>query len=301
MEMNGKKVVFFIGAMFLGVCSIGFGHTVKKSKIYIGTEVPNKKTNLITLVDTQVSSEELEKQDLLEQLSDINENYIEENGFTVDEAVASKFVEENAEELTEEKATDIILEQQENIQITDLPQEMQDIINKLVKIDGEIAEDNQAKALENTTTISIKNTTKKVEDLYKANIKTADNIRKTYDELNAFQMVIISEAYRASTFVSLVKSGGAWDLKQPSKLGYSNKYSLNNKNQTGEYIGNHHYGYMGRAIRYSQTTLAVAAGAYQLISGTSEGFKAIGSYFDDPKDTEAIKDGCKLYDSGVRP
>ncbi|MFC7395276.1 hypothetical protein [Scopulibacillus cellulosilyticus] len=54
---------------------------------------------------------------------------------------------------------------------------------------------------------------------------------------------------------------------------------------------------MGRAAGFSCTVLKSAAGMYQVYSGTSE-WKFISSYFDDPKDSKAIADGCTDFNNG---
>ena len=98
----------------------------------------------------------------------------------------------------------------------------------------------------------------------------------------------LAEGYRAAYFASKVRSGGDWDLKIP--LGVSTRYSFLYQLRDGEYIGNHHYGYMGTVAGYSSFVLRVAAGAYQVWSGTSH-WEFMSSYFDDPNDQIAINDG----------
>jgi len=44
--------------------------------------------------------------------------------------------------------------------------------------------------------------------------------------------------------VAYVKTGGPWDIKR--HLGTNKSYKMLGTNRTGEYIGNHHYGYMGK-------------------------------------------------------
>ncbi len=100
----------------------------------------------------------------------------------------------------------------------------------------------------------------------------------------------LAEGYRAAYFASKVRSGGDWDLKIP--LGVNTKYSFLYQLRDGEYIGNHHYGYMGTVAGYSSFVLRVAAGAYQVWSGTSH-WEFMSSYFDDPNDQIAINDGIR--------
>lgn len=96
--------------------------------------------------------------------------------------------------------------------------------------------------------------------------------------------------------MSLVKTGGAWDIKLP--LGVSKKYNFRGWLRTGEYLGNVHYGYLGKHVGYGDTTLKTAAGLYQIISLTSDR-SFYKSYFDDPEDTIAITAGITLYNNNV--
>ncbi len=103
---------------------------------------------------------------------------------------------------------------------------------------------------------------------------------------------LAAQSYRDAQFISYVKSGGPWDLKLP--LGVYSTYNLLGRVRTGEYLGNHHYGYMGRYCGYSENYLKLAAGIVQVISGTSD-WAYMSSYFDDPRDQAAIADGYIEY------
>lgn len=98
--------------------------------------------------------------------------------------------------------------------------------------------------------------------------------------------------FRDQQFISYVKSGGPWDLKGP--LGTYTSYRLLYSLKTGEYIGNHHYGYMGRHAGYSEGYLKLGAGLYQIVSGTSN-WSYMSSFFDDPRDQEAMSSGYSQY------
>ncbi|MGJ7910984.1 polymorphic toxin type 44 domain-containing protein [Neobacillus sp. LXY-1] len=144
---------------------------------------------------------------------------------------------------------------------------------------------------------STKLTDSTVVKLYQTNLKQAQKIKSSYNKIKTSNGTVAANTYRLSIFYSLVKSNGPWDLKR--KLGKNTKYIFKDSYKTGEYIGNHHYGYMGRAIGFSTTVLKSAAGMYQVYSNTSNwGF--ISSYFDDPSDQAAITDGYKDYDNGYR-
>ncbi len=58
-------------------------------------------------------------------------------------------------------------------------------------------------------------------------------------------------------------------------------------------IGNIHFGYVG-SVLFRKTTLCAGAGMYQIYSGTSD-WKYISSYFDDPRDSKAIKLGVEMW------
>lgn len=132
---------------------------------------------------------------------------------------------------------------------------------------------------------------------YQQNLITANTIKENYDSYKKSKGSAFAAGYRDGMFISLVKSNGAWDLKVP--LGRLKEYSFKDTTRTGEYIGNHHYGYMGKALGYADLTLKSAAGLYQILSDTSD-WSYFSSYFDDPADQAAIKDGISDYTSGYR-
>jgi hypothetical protein len=138
-------------------------------------------------------------------------------------------------------------------------------------------------------------TDSEVVELYQVNLETAKSIYNLTLQTFEEDGYAAAEAYRLSIFYAFVKSGGPWDLKQ--FLGTKTKYLFKDTYKTGEYIGNHHYGYMGKAIGFTDYVLKLAAGMYQVYSGTSE-WSYIFHYYDDPADQNAINDGIYDYNSG---
>ena len=128
-----------------------------------------------------------------------------------------------------------------------------------------------------------------VANIYTNNLVTAKKIYNKYLGLMGYPTA--AESYRSSMFYSLVQNGGDWDIKLI--LGNNNRYKLMGTSRTGEYIGNHHYGFMGRHIGYGEFSLKFAAGAYQIYS--DQQIKYLTPYFDQPEDTEAIGDGFRQY------
>jgi Bacterial toxin 44 len=182
--------------------------------------------------------------------------------------------------------------------------EMEEAIQKAVDETASVIEE-ENEELEELSQVSMMrasstSTSTKVRGYFSKNLKLANSIHAQYKKMTkGLKPNGPGEAYRAGMWITLVKSGGAWDLKQRKYLGTSAKYTFRGKLKNGEYIGNFHYGYMGKAVGYSDTVLKSAAGAYQIKSGTSS-VKFWKSYFDDPSDTSAIKDGISLYKKGVR-
>jgi len=138
-------------------------------------------------------------------------------------------------------------------------------------------------------------TDKKVNDYFVKNYKQARQIRADYEFMKKVSLPTATQ-YRNSIFVELVRSGGAWDIKRP--LGSTKQYNFRGWLRTGEYLGNAHYGYLGKHVGYGNTTLKTAAGFYQILSLTSDK-SFYKSYFDDPKDTIAIQAGINLYNNNV--
>lgn len=137
-------------------------------------------------------------------------------------------------------------------------------------------------------------TTDRIAFIYRTNTGHAKNIKREYDSIVSTRGLAAGEYYRNETFINLVKTGGPWDLK--GSLGTNNTYKLLGHTRTGEYIGNHHFGYMGRHIGFNLTYLKIGAGLYQIYSGTSK-FSYIFSFFDDPADQAAIDSGYYAWNN----
>ena len=90
---------------------------------------------------------------------------------------------------------------------------------------------------------SVPTTSSLASDYYIANKPVANNIYGKFLQTYNSHGYGPAEVQRCTTFAELVKSGAPWDLKVP--LGASNIYMFIGEGRSGEYIGNHHYGYMG--------------------------------------------------------
>ncbi|WP_430494102.1 polymorphic toxin type 44 domain-containing protein [Rossellomorea marisflavi] len=230
----------------------------------------------------------------------------------------------NSAEASESPKNEIVDEQMSNNldQLDSLSERVDYIADQEEKNSGEVITEESRKEIEKMVSETIKEANARVEPikrqmeepenyfsiqsleitdsqivrLYKENSGTATSIRNLYlDERK--KSVSRANAYRLSVFYELVKTGGAWDLKQ--FLGKDTKYYFKGNKMTGEYIGNHHYGYMGKAVSFSNTTLKAAAGMYQVYSGTYK-MKWIKHYFDDPRDQAAITAGYRDYNDGYK-
>ncbi|MFC3882344.1 polymorphic toxin type 44 domain-containing protein [Bacillus songklensis] len=145
--------------------------------------------------------------------------------------------------------------------------------------------------------VSLSQTTATIVGIYQINLISANKIKENYERYIDSNGLPFANTYRLGIFYVLARTNGIWDLKQT--LGEETIYRFKGTQKTGEYIGNHHYGYMGKAIGLSSTVLRAAAGMYQIYSGTSK-WRFVLSYFDDPLDSKAIADGCNDYDDGYR-
>lgn len=134
-----------------------------------------------------------------------------------------------------------------------------------------------------------------IERIFRTNQAHADTIIREVKAIKSLYGHWQAEGYKNAVFVELVKTGGAWDIKQT--LGYWSKYNFRWGLHSGEHIGNAHYGYMGKKLDYTNFTLKFSAGFYQLISGDSK-WEYWNHYFDEPKDQEAIQHGIDIYQKG---
>ncbi len=119
--------------------------------------------------------------------------------------------------------------------------------------------------------------------------KNAAILSKYKDEHGYFEAV--------KFFVNQVRTGGEWDFKyrEDWALDSNRRYLYDGKELKHDDIGNIHFGYVGRVL-FSEEILCIGAGIYQLYDNDM-GW-SIDSYFDDPRDQEAIRFGSSLWDSG---
>ncbi|MBD8496730.1 polymorphic toxin type 44 domain-containing protein [Paenibacillus arenosi] len=108
-------------------------------------------------------------------------------------------------------------------------------------------------------------------------------------------MGIGSLTYMYGWWYNKVKIGGPWYYKL--LYGTQTKYTFRGQVVTGEYLGNLHYGYVGKAARFTETELLAGGGFAAFVAGTQD-WNNISGFFDGAEDTKAIKDGFALYDSG---
>ncbi|MGV8145620.1 MAG: polymorphic toxin type 44 domain-containing protein [Alkaliphilus sp.] len=136
---------------------------------------------------------------------------------------------------------------------------------------------------------SLNNSTNiRVAAYYVQNKPVAIKLHEDFLVVLRFEGLISATIFRDLTFKSYVKAGGPWDLKR--FLGTHNEFEFLHATKTGEYIGNYHYGYMGKHAGYALWYLRAGAGFYQVYRRTSD-WRFIKSYFDDPRDQEAIIKG----------
>ena len=100
-------------------------------------------------------------------------------------------------------------------------------------------------------------------------------------------------------WTSMVVEGGDWDYKL--KYGWNTDLKTN---VNGEYIyikgedyGNIHYGYTGRSIGFSGSTLLTAGGIVQIATGNSQ-WSYWDTYWDDPNDASSVQRGIDWYSYG---
>lgn len=140
-------------------------------------------------------------------------------------------------------------------------------------------------------------TTFMVARMYQLNIRFAKDIKRNYEKYRKSRGEAFANTYRFGVFYYITRSYGIWDLKRI--IGDATLYTFQGEEKDGEYIGNHHFGYMGRAAGFSCKLLRISAGMYQVYAGTS-GWKHLVSIFNHPEDSKAIEEGCSDYVSGYR-
>ena len=99
-------------------------------------------------------------------------------------------------------------------------------------------------------------------------------------------------------FYEKVKDGGDWDIKLTDewKFEEGKVYVYRGQVMRWDDPGNIHFGYTG-AVVFSEEFLCAGAGLNQI---TKFGFSSgdFDSYFDDPRDQEMMRWGCRLYAAG---
>ncbi|PKR83677.1 hypothetical protein CWO92_17985 [Heyndrickxia camelliae] len=140
-------------------------------------------------------------------------------------------------------------------------------------------------------------TTFMIARIYQLNIRFAKDLKRNYENYKKSRGEAFANTYRLGVFYYITRSNGIWDLKRI--IGDGTIYTFRGEEKNGEYIGNHHFGYMGSAAGFSCNMLRITAGMYQVYSRTSH-WKYLFSYFDHPEDSNAIADGCTDYVSGYR-
>uniref|UniRef100_UPI0025C57E2B RHS repeat-associated core domain-containing protein n=1 Tax=Clostridium sp. UBA4548 TaxID=1946361 RepID=UPI0025C57E2B len=129
-------------------------------------------------------------------------------------------------------------------------------------------------------------------------VDITDKLNKTL-QVNAKQAIEYSNSHSEFKtnlyWIKQVKSNGPWDLKRKSEWKYPNM-TYNGKKVNGADIGNLHYGYVGMAAGFDETILKIAAGLYQIRSGTSnKEWQNNMWYGDDPRDQAWIMHGILKY------
>ena len=102
-----------------------------------------------------------------------------------------------------------------------------------------------------------------------------------------------------SFFISKVRTGGDWDLKNQSSWNLKRDYTYiyHGKELRYDDVGNIHFGFVGRLL-FPKEILLAGAGLYQIKNGNSHIYYLF-SNFDDPQDQAMIAYGYDLWDSDV--
>ena len=108
-------------------------------------------------------------------------------------------------------------------------------------------------------------------DILKENIRKAQEMKEK-----------LSARKRLEWFYNQVRSGGPWDYKK-------------GRHPEMEHVGNFNYGATGSALGFSESTLKIAAGGYQVSTGNYN-FSDFTTFFDDPIDQYYINEGIDWYE-----
>ena len=123
-----------------------------------------------------------------------------------------------------------------------------------------------------------------------------------------------TDTLKTAFFISLVKTGGDFDLKSKKEWQYPyttyhgelanktmNKFMyFDGKLWSGEMLGNMSFGYLGGAYGYNEEFLCFGAGLYQIKDHKIKALLQFNtwSYGDDPRDTFQIRMGYNMYKKG---
>ena len=122
-------------------------------------------------------------------------------------------------------------------------------------------------------------------------MKTAgdENFWKRFADLNS-----VTNAARYADFAWMVRPGGQYDLKSKSEWQGKEHFIYNEEIIWYDDPRNILYGYLGKAMEFEDLTLLSAAGAVQILTGTSS-WDYVSSFFDDPRDQKSIKMGIQRF------
>lgn len=121
-------------------------------------------------------------------------------------------------------------------------------------------------------------------------------VRKIIDDVKQENNHMIGAGLKSlPTFYELVKNQGRLDLKNRDSFKTNSTYVFKGKLVDADYLGNFVYGNIGRSFGVEEVILFSGAGYAQRQAGTSchEFFR---TYYDDPKDQEAILEGIFDYE-----
>ncbi len=125
-----------------------------------------------------------------------------------------------------------------------------------------------------------------------------DNIMKNAAEDNFWKrfgdILFATDVARHVDFANMVKPGGVYDLKSKPEWQGKEHFIYHNEILWYDDPGNIMYGYLGKAMGFSDVKLKAAAGIVQIYTGTSSR-DYYSSWFDDPRDQMSIKLGIELF------
>ena len=106
------------------------------------------------------------------------------------------------------------------------------------------------------------------------------------------RVISINDQYDSEEHIG--SPGGKYDLKSKSEWQGKEHFIYNGEIIWYDDPGNILYGYLGKAMGFEDLTLLSAAGAVQILTGTSS-WDYVSSFFDDPRDQKSIKMGIQRF------